>query len=236
MANDAPTNWVNVTDTHITSNQYRPFPTWLVWRMIRAARWMYEKIARGDHYAGETRQNYPHAHGEQSTQCGEPVLRTVYCDTFNTGSDNTAAYVVTSLSDSDWVEIARGRGWVGGAKRVACEVLYYNTQTAGQSIKWKIESRDANDSAAADAADHYIAESAGTAHSPAEAWHTINGQLDGAGGNTKLLTIDGPTDETEPGDTTSWREFVLYAQTDGSPAVEMGISYWHVFEALTSGI
>lgn len=222
MANGAPGAYNNPTDTLTTTDAYRPFATWLDWLVLNGCRWLVEKIADSDYViplATTGRNNDPHAHGEDDDS--EPVPRSLVQEEYTVGSDNAQTLVLSALSTSDWVEVDRQRAMVGYHSHVLCEVRYVHTQDTVETIEWKIECRRALDSDDPLSVEHYIAETAGTDHSGGLAWHTISGQLDGAGAATTDLTIDSPLERYE---------FRLYARTDGPVAVDVGVAYWHVWE------
>ena len=231
MTDDAPSSYANVTDGFTTADSYRSVCSWAGSTTVLNERHAWEKIREGSYAVGDTRAVYPHAHAEQSTECGV-VVRRGWCKSYRT---YTQAYYNgfgggVGISDS-WEEIDTIRVCVAGFKRVASEVDYYTPAPNNDPIRWKIESRDARDSVVCADHDHYIQEASGTQHL-AQTWHTINGQLDGAGASTKKLTIGGPTNETDPGDTVSWRCFRLWARSDNASTYDLRLYHWHVWEIL----
>lgn len=237
MANDAPTSYVDLTGSIAEVGVYRAASAPIGYLANLNARYHAEKLYRGDFAAGDTRQVHPQAHAEQSAACGLVVPRSLVEQSYSMGSANAEAYTILGLPKGSWTEVDRQHGDIAGFLRVASEIRYQSTApNADEVVLWKIESRPANDSAAGGAVEHYIIETSGTAHVGAPEWHTINGQLDAAGGATKELTIDGPTSVSDPGSSASRREFVLYANGSGTGTIDLAVHFWHVFETLTGAM
>jgi len=240
MADTAPDAYVNPTDSLATTDAYRAFATWLDWLTINNARFHYEKIARGydpmfsTNWAGDNRASSPHAHGEVTTSpgCGEVVRRSLISKVYTAGSA-VGSYTV-ALNTSDWIELDRYRSDTGGFKAVATEIYYTNSQPdGGNQVLFKIENRDARDSGAAGSVNDELIETVGTAHATVQ-WHTVD---EGGGGTGKDLLISGPTNYNDPGDTTSRREFILYAKaTNGASGCSIGVEAVHIWEILRADL
>lgn len=223
MSEDAPSGFVNLPSSLTTTDAYRALSTWFAWRTVRNARHAYEKLTRGDGRAGDTRQVFPHAHGVQvaAPECGLVVRRNVVNQPFGEFG--------LGLTTSDWVEVTRCPGSVGGFVDVASEVKFVNDSN---SVRFKIDSCPWNDSAAFGAADYSLAEAAGDAtdHSAGVQWHTINESA----GTGKELTID-PGTATAPGDSSSERGFILSARSEGG-SCSMLFYHWRVWEIVTGDL
>jgi len=218
MASDAPSAWINPTDDLVATDSYRACSSWIGWRLIRNLRWLAEAAWPTRKFTGAAaRVVSAHVHGSEDTS--EPVLRSPVVDVFNIGSYTAFA---KSVSTSDWIEMARARCWIGHVNSVQCELSFSNAPVSGESTLWKVELRPWNDSAAAGAVEHYIAETSGSAGYPIGArWHTVYGQLDGAGASVSSCSVDRPG---------GLHEVRLYAKTSGSNPIETGLFAWHVWE------
>jgi hypothetical protein len=218
MSNDAPAAFVNPPDSMVTTDAYRACPTWIGWRSMRNARWQYEKLARTEVFAGTARQVPSHGHGALATapDDGLVIRKSVINDLF-------AEYSAV-ITTGDWTEIARGRGSGASFVDLACEVKFSQTQpVGGETMRFKIESCEANDSAACGAVDYDLTEAVGDAtdHSAGAQWHTIN---ESAGDGKELTT-----------DAVSQREYILSARAVGGSSV-LTITHWRVWEIVTGDL
>lgn len=237
MASDAPTAFSNVRDTDIRDGK-ACYDTQQQ-SVIGNLRLLYELLASGSAYAGESRQVWPHTHGDLAGSAfdGEFVGRSIYSKNFRASTTNGAAY---TLAATTWTELLRFRARVGAVRRLACE-LRYLVSTAG--VKFRIERWDWNDSSAATddggtIGTQYLVDSSSQTATSAS-WHTIDGTSytsDGGGGyttnnggaDTKLLYLDEGTYST-PDEDRNLAEFVLrgYASS-GLTLTLLGIDLFEV--------
>lgn len=225
MASENPGAFVNVPDSQLKDG--RAIYDMIMQNAIKSSRFLYEMLAAGSAYAGETRQQYPHTHGDLigDARDGEWIGRTIYGQTFGAGTTDGATWTIGSAT---WTELLPGRPrcWVGGVRRLACEVRY---EVSANGVKFRLERWDWNDSS--DGSDdaggngtQYLEETDyQTATSATN--HTLDGDSytsDGAGGYTqngasatKLLYIDLGTYAAGDEDR-ALAEFRLLARGSGS--------------------
>jgi hypothetical protein len=228
MSNDAPTSFTNLTDALFTADAFRGVAAHIGFVFQKNLRFVVEKLLAIA--AGDSVQNYPHYHGEQSAIESVTVRRSVYSKFLY---DNTNEHItLATIPTGDWTTIHTFRYWTGGFKGLACEVEFYNGNSGTSSILWNFRHADGTDGGSDGGTDHSIVETSGTDHA-AWAWHTINGQLDAAGGNVKTCTVDGPTSVTDPGDTASWRTCRVQAKAV-TATCDLYVRNIHVWERLTT--
>jgi len=228
MASDAPTEWTNYVDSLFQVS--KAIKDVLGLGHNGAIRYLLEKTL--NYPSGETQQNYGHAHGELSDPDGATIRRSIFTQSFDMGD---VAYGIGFSVGTSWTELLNFRCWVGPFRRLACEIKY-TTDHESKQIQFRIESHDANDSAACSAVTNGLQESVKHA-STTQTWHTIDGQQwDGSaysGSDTKLLIVDGPTSISDYDEMCSWREFDIDCISD-TVGTSVGIYSIHLFEVLTT--
>jgi len=189
-----------------------------------------EKVMRGDWkadgapYNTGTRINYPHAHAEQSSDCGITVRRALVNKSYAQGSaGNDKAYQVAVDGDS-WIEFGRWPAPIGGFKNIAGQVRY-NIDVGG--IKFRIKYCNHTADGACGSTVHYLQETAENT-STTVTNHVIKGLLDGAGTTVTNLTIAGPTSVSTPGDTTGIQEIIFEVARTQSTTITT-LALYHIF-------
>lgn len=230
MADEAPTQFVNLIDSFTTSDAFRACASWCGWLWKRNTAYVMEKVMRGDWkaegspYNTGTRINYPHAHAEQSSDCGITVRRALVNQSYAKGSaSGEAAYQVAVDGDS-WIELGRWPAPVGGFKNVAAQVRYFIDQGG---IKFRLKYCNHTADGSCGSTVHYLQETAENT-STTVTWHVIKGKLDGAGSTVTNMTIDGPTSVTTPGDTTGIQELICEVARTQSTTIS-ALALYHVF-------
>jgi len=209
MANDAPTKFVDTPGVLATAGAFRALGSWAGRTTADNQRYNYEKIVGPSGKAGDSRQVYSHAHAAQSATCGiirpRDLVNEVYV------SATYGAMLNALLTTEGWTELDRQRTFTVGNTSITTEVLVSGTPayTAGAAVRFRVKYCLANDSASCGATVHYLEETA--AISGSATWHTIKGQLDGAGTTVSSLTLDGPTGPTTPSNTQAHIEMILEA-------------------------
>ena len=230
MSNDAPTSFTNLTDAFFTADAFRGVAAHIGFVFQKNLRFLYEKLMAKA--AGDSVQNYPHFHGEQSAIESVTVRRSVYSKHLYDVTNEYATFA--SVGTGAATVVHTFRYWTGGFKGLACEVEFQNDNNGTSSIIWNFSHGNGGDGTADGVTDHYILETSGTDSGAGTwVWHTVNGQLDGAGGSVKTCTVDGPTDEETPGDTASWRTCRLTATASGATC-NLLVRNIHVWERLST--
>jgi len=217
MANDAPTGFVDTPGVLATAEAYRAMGSWLGRTTADNQRYNYEKIVGPAGKAGTTRKVYSHAHSAQSSTCGVSWTPDLINNIYTKGSDGM---VKSAVGIEGWTELDRQRTFTVGNTSVATEIRALGVQVSAfttSSIKFRVKYCLAVDSAVCGATVHYLEEATGSTITGSAQWHTIKGQVDGAGGTVVGLTIDGPTSVTDPDDTQAHIEAILEARGVGAP-------------------
>jgi hypothetical protein len=236
-ADQAPTQFVNLIDSFTASDVFRACASWCGWLWKRNTAYLMEKVMRGEWqsegapYNTGTRINYPHAHAEQSSECGITIRRALVNQSYNKGSDELVASYQTNLDDA-WEEIDRWPVWPGGFKKAAGQVRYSVNQGG---VRFRLKYCNHTFDGACSSTIHSLEEVAEQT-STTITNHLITGSLDGSASTIiSNMTIDGPTSVTTPGDTTGAQEFVLEAQkTQATTATALKVYHFFAWERLST--
>ena len=216
MANDAPSEFVDTPGVLATAGSFYAVGSWIGRTTADNQRYNYEKIIGPSGKAGSTRQVYSHAHSAQSSTCGVSWTPDLINNVYTKGSE---ALIKSAVAIETWTELDRQRTFTVGNTSVATEIYAIGIQQSAfttSSIKFRVKYCLAADSASCGATVHYLEEATAITMTSAQ-WHTIKGQVDGAGGTVVGLTIDGPTSVTDPGDTQAHIEAILEARSVDAP-------------------
>lgn len=187
MSDESPILYTNVKDAQVSVSS-SIFDV-IGQRLTKNMRYLYELLAGPTAYAGESRQVWPHNHGDlsQAASDGLTVRRSLYNESLRVGTSEYGTYTV---SDS-WTEVKRWPASVGPFRNIAQEIRYA-TPNAAHAIQIKIERRDWLDSSSSATVTQGL-QTQTSISSTTVAWYTIDGQAwNGSaftGNDTKLMPL-----------------------------------------------
>lgn len=206
MSDESPILYTNIKDAQVYASA-SIFDV-IGQRLTKNMRYLYELVAGSAAYAGESRQIWPHNHGDlsQAPSDGLTVRRSLYNENFFVGGNTYGTYTV---SDS-WTEVKRWPAAVGPFRNIAQEIRYA-TPNAGHAIQIKIERLDWKDSDSSTTVTQGL-QTQTSISSTTVAWYTIDGQAwNGSaftGNDTKLMPL-AVTDWDDPDEALALGEFVM---------------------------
>ncbi len=236
MGDDAPAGgqFKNISDTFTTADAFRCVPAWLGYTFTRDIRWAYEKTVEPSIAAGDTRIVSSHGHGELTQIAGDSdgVVERRSVGVGNYMESDGTRHGSFAVTDAAWTPIDLRRALIPAFRGVRCEIEFQ--ETTPKDVIFKIDNiyRSVRGGGAAD---HVIIESTATT-AATWTWHTVAGQLDGAGAvDIEHLTTGDPASVSDTRPTLDRWLLRCYARLDaaeGSGTIDIrNVHWWGALDA-----